>query len=159
MDCAQHGCDGAALLEGDGVAQVLVVGEGVVLAVLDYPPCVGAPEETPVVRDGAVQVEGRGEVGELEAVVQVERRRELRAHAEPFAVREAIADQRTPVGAFVACVEVHACGKVLAQAILESRIGLQAVDAGPDLQGRIAVKLAVAHGSREIGNLGDGIFC
>ena len=155
---SDHWGNGVSVLQGDGIAQILVVRVGVRGVILYYPPSVGAPKEAAIVCDGSVQVEGRRQVGEPETVVQVERGCDLCSDAAPFVVGEAVADECSPIGTVLACVEVHTCGEAVAQSVLEGGVGLLVVDAGPDLQGSVAVKLAIAHGSSEIGNLGDG-FC
>ena len=157
VDGAEHRGDGAAAAEGDGVAEVFVVVEGVGCIDLHSPPGVGALEEAAVARQGAVQVEGIGQVGEAEAVVQVEGGDDFGSDVEPFADGDAIADEGTPVGAARTGVEVDAGGKVVAEAILEGGVGLQAVDARAALQRGVAIELAVADGSGEVRNLCEAL--
>ena len=75
MDDTCHWRDGAILFQVNNISQVLVIGEGVFLAVIDSPPCIGAPKQISVSADGSVQVECRREVGESEVVVEIEGRR------------------------------------------------------------------------------------
>jgi len=72
VDGTNHRRDGATFFQRKGVSQVLVVGIAVSGTIIDYPPGVGTPEQPTVAGDGSVQVECRREVGELEAVVEIE---------------------------------------------------------------------------------------
>jgi len=157
VDGSEHGGDGVSVAEGKGVAEVLVVGERVGGSVADNPPGVRAPEEAAVGADGTVHVERGSQVGEAEAAVEVEGGDDLAADVPSLAEAAAIADECPPIGALRPGVEVDAGSKVVAQTILEGGVGLLMVDARTRLHGRIAVHLAVAHGSGEIGNLGEGM--
>ena len=58
MNRACHGGDGISFFQGDGIAQVLVIGEGEGGVPVDNPPGIRTPEQATVPGDGTVQVEG-----------------------------------------------------------------------------------------------------
>ena len=81
-------------------------GEEVVASAIAHPPRVAAPEKAVVGRDGTIEIESRGEIGEVHAVVEVERRNDLATHIEPLAEGQAAPNQGAPIGAIGTCVEV-----------------------------------------------------
>ena len=89
MHGTNHGGQRSTLRQGDVVAQVLVVGIGVVASAIAHPPRVAAPEKAVVGRDGTIEIESRGEIGEVHTVVEVERRNDLATHIEPLAEGQA----------------------------------------------------------------------
>ena len=54
MDCSNHRRYAMAVFQGDGIAQILVIGERIVAAVVHRPPGIGTPEQTPVGRNGTI---------------------------------------------------------------------------------------------------------
>jgi len=156
MHGANHGGQRSTLRQGDVVAQVLVVGIGVVASAIAHPPRVAAPEKAVVGRDGTIEIESRGEIGEVHAVVEVERRNDLATHIEPLAEGQAAPNQGAPIGAVGTRVEVDTGIDMGREAILEGGVGLLLIESRAALQRRVAVEFAIAHGSREIGNLGNG---
>ena len=93
MDGSYHWRNGATILDVDGIAQILVIGISGGGVAVDDPPRVGAPEEVAVLGDGSVQVECRREIGELEAVVEIERRGDFGSNVKPLAEGQAVADE------------------------------------------------------------------
>ena len=156
MDGTNHGSNGPVLFQRDRITQIFVVGIAVVCAVVDDPPGVCTPEETAVARNRPVQVEGRREVGELETVVEIERRSDLCANVKPLAGLHAIADEGAPIGTIRTRIEVDTRGEVVAQAILEGGVGLLVVDARPHFQRGIAIEFRVTHRTCIVGDLGEG---
>ena len=134
MDSPYHGGYAFLFLQAEGIAKVLVVGERVVSPLIHTPPRVRTPEEPAVSGDVAIQIEGRRQVRELETVVEVERRRDLRTDVEPLAALVPIAYQCAPVGAARPRVQVDTRGKLVAQTVVECGVGLLLVEARADFE-------------------------
>ena len=157
MEGSYHGRHGVAVLEMEGIAQIFAVGEGIVVVLVDHPRGVGTPEQVAVAGDGTIHVEGRGEVGELEAVVQIERGDSFCTDIIPFADILTIAQQGAPIGTVLAGVEVDTSIEVVAQSVLEDAICLLLVDAGAGLNGGVAIHFSSTRGACIIRYLGNGL--
>ena len=70
MNGPYHRRDGMPIPETNGIAEILVIGHRVVCPLVDDPPRVRTPEEVSVTRDGTIHVQGRRQIGELEAVFE-----------------------------------------------------------------------------------------
>ena len=95
MNGSYHWRNGATILYIYGIAQILVIGISGGSIAVDNPPRIGAPEEAAVLGDGSIKVECRREIGELEAVVEIERRGDFGPDVKPLAERQTIADEDT----------------------------------------------------------------
>ena len=137
----------------NGIAKIFVIREGVVRAIMNHPPRIRTPEQASIIADCTIHIQGRCEIRELKAIVQIKRRRHLSTYVNPLADIQAIPHQSAPIRAVRTCIQIDARGPMVTQSILEGGISLLMINAWTHFQRRVAIELAITHRSRKIRNL------